>query len=68
MPQPGAVVGEMGVLDHEPRSADATADSDTTGLVIRRAAFTRLLTERPGACAGRHPLLEQTLEGNDLST
>lgn len=43
----GAVVGEMGVLDHEPRSADATADSDTTGLVIRRAALTRLLTERP---------------------
>jgi CRP-like cAMP-binding protein len=43
----GDAVGEMGVLDHEPRSADAAADSDTTGLVIRRAALTRLLTERP---------------------
>ena len=43
----GAVVGEMGVLDHQPRSANATADSDTTGLVIRRTALTRLLTERP---------------------
>lgn len=43
----GAAVGEMGVLDHEPRSADATADSDTSGLVIRRTTLTRLLTERP---------------------
>lgn len=44
----GTALGEIGVLDHEPRSADATADSDTTALVIRRAAFMRLLTERPG--------------------
>lgn len=43
----GAVVGEMGVLDRQPRSADATADAATTGLVIRRAAFDRLLAERP---------------------
>ena len=44
---PGAVVGEMGVLDHEPRSADATADSATTGLVIRRTALIRLLADHP---------------------
>lgn len=44
---PGAAVGEMGVLDHEPRSADATADQQTAGLIIRRAAFERLLGERP---------------------
>ena len=44
---PGDVVGEMGVLDHEPRSADATADSDTTGLVIRRSAFIRVLADHP---------------------
>ena len=43
----GDVVGEMGVLDHEPRSADATADSATTGLVIRRAALIRLLADHP---------------------
>lgn len=44
----GAVVGEMGVLDHEPRSADATAMQATRGLLIRRAPFERLLAERPG--------------------
>lgn len=44
---PGSVLGEMGVLDGEPRSADATADSDTNGAVIRRGPFLRLLGERP---------------------
>ena len=44
----GAVVGEMGVLDHDPRSADATAVQATRCLVIRRAAFERVLAERPG--------------------
>jgi CRP/FNR family cyclic AMP-dependent transcriptional regulator len=44
---PGAVLGELGVLDHEPRSAGATADVATTGLVIRRTAFDRVLAERP---------------------
>ena len=43
-----AVIGEMGVLDHQDRSADATATSASRGLVIRRAAFDRLLAERPG--------------------
>jgi CRP/FNR family transcriptional regulator, cyclic AMP receptor protein len=43
----GAVVGEMGVLDQEPRSADATAEMATTGLAIRRAPFERVLAERP---------------------
>lgn len=44
----GAVVGELGVLDHERRSADATATQATRGLVIHRAPFERLLAERPG--------------------
>lgn len=45
---PGAVIGEMAVLDNQSRSADATAASPTHGLVIRRAAFEQLLAERPG--------------------
>ena len=44
----GAVVGEMGVLDHDVRSADATALQPTRALVIRRPPFERLLSERPG--------------------
>jgi CRP-like cAMP-binding protein len=43
----GEVIGEMGVLDHQDRSADATAMTETQALVIRRAAFDRLLAERP---------------------
>lgn len=43
----GAALGEMGVLDHEARSADATADTNTAGTIIRRNAFMRLLAERP---------------------
>jgi CRP/FNR family cyclic AMP-dependent transcriptional regulator len=44
----GAVVGEMGVLDHDVRSADATAVEATRALVLRRGPFERLLAERPG--------------------
>ncbi|MCB1432590.1 MAG: Crp/Fnr family transcriptional regulator [Alphaproteobacteria bacterium] len=44
----GAVIGEMAVLDLQDRSADATATAASRGLIIRRAAFDRLLAERPG--------------------
>ena len=46
-----AVIGEMGVLDRESRSADATATVGTKGIVIPRKAFERLLRERPGLAA-----------------
>ncbi len=49
--QPGEVLGEIGVLDHEPRSADATAVTASQGLVIQRAAFERVLAERPALAA-----------------
>jgi CRP/FNR family cyclic AMP-dependent transcriptional regulator len=41
------VIGEMGVLDRESRSAAATATVGTKGIVIPRKAFERLLLERP---------------------
>ena len=47
----GAVIGEMGVLDRENRSADATATAATQGIVISRKAFERLLAERPALAA-----------------
>lgn len=49
--QAGEVLGEMGVLDHAPRSADATAVNVSQGLVIQRAAFERVLAERPALAA-----------------
>ena len=51
----GAVIGEMGVLDHEPRSADATAVIASQGVVIHRRPFERVLAE--------HPQLSATLIG-----
>jgi CRP/FNR family transcriptional regulator, cyclic AMP receptor protein len=44
----GATVGEMGVLDGEPRSADATAVGHAKALVIHREPFERVLAQRPG--------------------
>lgn len=46
--EPGAVIGEMGVLDNESRSADASAAAPSSGLIIRRTGFEQLLAERPG--------------------
>ena len=40
---PGEILGEMALLDGEPRSADATAAIATTGRVILKDDFTRLL-------------------------
>lgn len=45
--EPGAVVGEMGVLDSEPRSADAAATQASEGLIIRRSGFEKALEQRP---------------------
>lgn len=44
----GATIGEMGVLDGESRSADATAVTAVRGLMIRRTQFEQLLMQRPG--------------------
>lgn len=44
----GDIIGEMGVLDCQDRSAAATATAAARGLVIRRATFERVLAERPG--------------------
>jgi CRP/FNR family transcriptional regulator, cyclic AMP receptor protein len=44
---PGALIGEMGVLDHEPRSATCTAYTDLKVAVLTRDSLLRLVTERP---------------------
>jgi CRP-like cAMP-binding protein len=43
----GETIGEMGVLDHEPRSADATAITAAQGLIIQRKPLERVLAEHP---------------------
>lgn len=44
---PGGIVGEVAIIDGQPRSADATALEDTVGLVLWRDAFLRLLAGQP---------------------
>jgi CRP-like cAMP-binding protein len=44
---PGAVVGELSLLDHGPRTATVVADTDTTVLVIDQRHFLAVLDEVP---------------------
>jgi CRP-like cAMP-binding protein len=45
---PGKLLGEMALLDGEPRSATAIAVSDATLVIVTQADFDRLLQEFPG--------------------
>jgi CRP/FNR family cyclic AMP-dependent transcriptional regulator len=53
---PGAVIGEIALIDGEPRSADATAVAATTCLVLPRARFETVAARRPcvGMALARH--------------
>ena len=44
---PGAVIGELSLLDRGPRTATVTTDSPCTVLVIRQQNFTGILDEVP---------------------
>ncbi len=44
---PGGVVGEMGIIDSEPRTADIVAEADTTVLVVGNREFKGLVDEYP---------------------
>jgi CRP/FNR family transcriptional regulator, cyclic AMP receptor protein len=44
---PGALVGEMGLVDHEPRSASITASTDVLCAILTRDAVDRMVTEDP---------------------
>jgi CRP-like cAMP-binding protein len=47
--EPGAVLGEMSLLDHAPRSASVRAVKDSRLLMIPQAAFDQLLSTSPSA-------------------
>ena len=46
---PGAVAGEMALIDHRPRTATLVADSDLKLLRFRTKEFSTLLNEMPKA-------------------
>jgi CRP-like cAMP-binding protein len=44
---PGAVVGELSLLDHGPRTATATCDTDCTLLVLSQRTFLAVVDDVP---------------------
>jgi CRP-like cAMP-binding protein len=46
----GDVVGEIALLDGEPRSASVVATEPTTGIALYQTAFKKLLAEHPTMC------------------
>ena len=44
---PGHLIGEMGLLDGQPRSATCTANTDMYAAILTRTALMRLLKEQP---------------------
>lgn len=46
--QPGAIVGEMALIDHEPRSATVIATSDCEFACVDDKRFRFLVSETPG--------------------
>lgn len=48
---PGRLIGEMGLLDGEPRSASCTATTDVHGAILTREALGKLLDDDPRTAA-----------------
>ena len=64
---PGEIVGEIALLDGGPRSADATALTQTRGRFVPRAGFQRLVDQRPGLLRAINMYLCQRLrDTNEL--
>ena len=48
---PGSLIGEMGFLDGEPRSASCTASTDLTVAILSRGALRGLMSSEPAVAA-----------------
>jgi len=48
---PGSLVGEMGLIDHVPRSASCTASSDVVCAILTRDGIDALVAEQPNTAA-----------------
>lgn len=63
---PGAVVGEMALLDGEPRTADVIATRRCELLRLPRKAFLEALTEEPAAAIDLLRILSRRLRAADV--
>jgi CRP-like cAMP-binding protein len=50
--QPGDILGEMALIDHQPRSASARAETDSVIATLDIKTFKRLLEEHPDVAMG----------------
>jgi len=48
---PGSLVGEMGLIDHVPRSASCTASSDVVCAILTREGIDSLIAKQPATAA-----------------
>jgi CRP-like cAMP-binding protein len=62
---PDEIVGEMGVLDAEPRTATVTALEDTQTLELQSSALAIALVESPAVATGLLRLLSRRLRTTD---
>ena len=62
---PDELVGEMGVLDGEPRTATVTALADTETLELQASALAIALLESPAVSSGLLRLLSRRLRSTD---
>jgi CRP/FNR family cyclic AMP-dependent transcriptional regulator len=49
--EPGSLIGEMALIDHEPRSASCTASTDAWCAVLTREAVEQMIVEQPTIAA-----------------
>jgi signal transduction histidine kinase len=63
--EPGAVIGEMSLLDHAPRSASARALSDSRLLMIDQATFDQLLSSSSTAAVAMLHTVTTRLRQNE---
>jgi CRP/FNR family transcriptional regulator, cyclic AMP receptor protein len=57
----GKVIGEMSVIDGEPRSATAVASRGTTLLILQQSAYEHLVEERPDVAVRMLSRIAKTL-------
>ena len=62
---PGDVIGEMGVLDHEPRSATVTALNAVETLELDAFALSQTILDHPEAAAALLRVLSRRLRSTD---
>jgi CRP-like cAMP-binding protein len=49
--EPGSLIGEMALIDHEPRSASCTASTDAWCAVLTREGVDQMIAEQPAVAA-----------------